>query len=193
VPQTRQRAVLLASRAREVSEPVATHRRYYPPGHRYAVSGNGDGNLPRWISMAEALGWGMTERPSMSVTSGGTYTGGAEVFGSGARKGIERERAAHRWVHPDMPASTQALRGEDWPSLRPATTIAGDPRVFPPGGHHVPGAQSHGAIRVSVQEAAILQTFRPDYPFKGTKTKQHMQVGNAVPPKLAEALLKSVI
>jgi DNA (cytosine-5)-methyltransferase 1 len=62
VPQTRQRAVLLASRAREVSEPVATHRRYYPPNHRYAESGNGDGHLPRWVSMAEALGWGMTEQ-----------------------------------------------------------------------------------------------------------------------------------
>jgi DNA (cytosine-5)-methyltransferase 1 len=275
---------------REVSAPVATHRRYYPPGHRYAINGNGDGHLPRWISMAEALGWGMTERPGMSVTGGGTYTGGAELFGNGARKGIRRERDAGRWmvaagitgegtprpddapaptlstkgtaywlddpelydrgnteersiaerrawaherpaptlvttrrskdgmlvgrqlppgegqhvggwdwkdgappVHDDMPDSTRELRSGDWPQKRPATTVAGDPCVFPPGGHHVPGAQSHGAIRVTAEEAAVLQTFRPDYPFQGTRTKQFQQIGNAVPPKLAEALLGAVL
>jgi DNA (cytosine-5)-methyltransferase 1 len=32
VPQTRTRAVLIASRVRVVGEPVATHQRYYPPG-----------------------------------------------------------------------------------------------------------------------------------------------------------------
>jgi DNA (cytosine-5)-methyltransferase 1 len=180
VPQTRQRAVMLASKRGLVGEPAPTHRRYYPPGHKLAA-GPPDAHLPRWVSMAQALGWGMTERPGMSVTAGGTYTGGAEVFGNGARRGIRRERDAGRWV-----------------CERPATTVSGDPRISGPGHKDErPGSgyprQQENAIRVSVEEAATLQTFRRCYPWRGTKTKQFMQVGNAIPPTLARALLSVVL
>jgi DNA (cytosine-5)-methyltransferase 1 len=176
VPQTRQRAVLLAHKRRSVGEPRATHRRWYPDRHRLAADPP-DAHLPRWVSMSEALGWGMT------VTSGGTYTGGAETFGKGARNGIERERAAGRWA--------------PWMDTRPATTIQGDPRVSGPGHKDGrPGSgyprQQDGAIRVTPAEAGVLQTFRPDYPWHGRLGKQHMQAGNAIPPLLARALLEVV-
>ncbi|MGI8920807.1 MAG: DNA cytosine methyltransferase [Solirubrobacteraceae bacterium] len=46
--------------------------------------------------------------------------------------------------------------------------------------------------RVTVQEAAALQTFPPGWMFAGPRVAQYRQVGNAVPPNLAEAVAKSV-
>lgn len=45
-------------------------------------------------------------------------------------------------------------------------------------------------IRVSVADAAALQTFPPGHPFQGTRTKQYEQVGNAMPKRLAAAVIR---
>lgn len=45
---------------------------------------------------------------------------------------------------------------------------------------------------VSIREAARLQTFPDSFVFCGTKDKQYQQVGNAVPPIMAEAIAKRV-
>lgn len=95
----------------------------------------------------------------------------------------------------DAPAATidSGIRQAEWVDGRPATTIAGDSRVFQPGGHHEPGQQSQNAVRVSVQEASILQSFPPDYPWQGSRTKQYEQIGNAVPPTMAQAVLGALL
>lgn len=281
VPQTRERAILIASRTRRVHRPEPTH---YDARKGAQLWGE------TWVSMADALGWGATIRPSVSVTAGGTSTGGAEPFGHLGREALEAERDARRWVlhtnrdqRPDgtrqtadpttapaltsksggqwvlrtsfgkpaagpkatgsgthgthemdpaeRPAHAVTTKAKDWslhrsrgsscdsdrrdhpadepaPTItgaggkpggnltwvqeRPSTTVQGDPRIGRPGHKDRDKGESQFAqdsVRISVQEAAILQSFPADYPWQGTKTKQFEQVGNAVPPLLAEHVL----
>lgn len=46
--------------------------------------------------------------------------------------------------------------------------------------------------RITVQEAAALQAFPDDWTFVGPRVAQYRQIGNAVPPNLAEAVARSV-
>jgi DNA (cytosine-5)-methyltransferase 1 len=146
VPQTRKRAILLARLDGEAREPRATHQRYVAPQRRkrqtetlfelpdaQRIVHPDDHRLLPWVSMAEALGWITTEAaPAPTVTSGGTDTGGAEVFGKGGRERVERmgrwqfkrsmgagmaERSGERRSRSaDEPAPTidHAARSSDW-------------------------------------------------------------------------------
>lgn len=288
VPQTRKRAILVASLVSEAKLPTPTHSRYYPRD----PSKLDEGVLP-WVSMAEALGWGMTARPYPTVASGaGSSTGAggpdpAALGGSQARKRVYQERAEGRW-EPSGDADNDGgilrlavndaalLQTYPWAWERPATTVAGDPRIWPPGhrinaddvrrlgdeahkrysdrkgtgayrasveeaaalqtyprawgftdrpavtvgnavgrgliggsgaketvvraiegGTFIPsqgdGSNYAEATRISVAEAGVLQTYPRPFPFQGSKTSQFLQVGNAVPPLLAHAILTALL
>lgn len=157
----------------------------------YTVLGGEGGNSQPGFGVA----WGMTDRPYPTVAVGVERGGGTDplaVGGSAARAIVYDARDRGAWVDE-----------------RPATTIQGDSRVFEPG-HKVNGAdearlgqdaareryadrKGTNAERITVAEAAALQSYPAGFEFSGTKTKQFLQVGNAVPPLLAEAILKGFL
>jgi DNA (cytosine-5)-methyltransferase 1 len=229
VPQTRERAILMASRTRAAVPPEPTHQRYVSGRPAQAVEGGmfGDGLLP-WVSMAEALGWGQrtvntrgdrqtpggnefdSDRPSWALTekarSSVVLT---ERQANGARRPADtpngnmawtlhtnrdqREDGSRQTVTADRPApSLTGKAGGQWAWERPSTTIAGDERIAWPG-HHDESARSlspeHGAVKLTLAEALVLQSFRPDLPVQGNKTERFRQVGNAVPALLAAAIV----
>jgi DNA (cytosine-5)-methyltransferase 1 len=164
------------------------------------------------VSMAEALGWGMTARPGMSVMTPHGGGGPSHVIagGTGARRTLARAQDAGAWTfqatndRPNVarrpssapaPALAHGHNAPRWVADRPATNVNGDPRISAPGHHDVneSGSQQKDAIRVTVEEAAILQGFPPDYPWQGSRTAQFQQVGNAVPPPLALAVLAALL
>lgn len=210
VPQTRRRAILIAHLDRAVTPPEPTHAE--EPGGESLFGGGRE----RWVTMAEALGWDGdgVDRPARTVCGDRTprwmypaneSTGNVVVVNTRQKslKGGLRTEDYKRGV--DRPSPTVTVQaGAFWCWERPATTVCADPRLSPPGYRGRPedynadggydGERSmDNAIKLTVAEALTLQSFRPDYPVQGSRTKQFEQVGNAIPPLLAKAVLGQVL
>lgn len=95
------------------------------------------------------------------------------------------------WVLRGSNAAHAAIRREDAPA---PTMLFGhcsnDVRWYPEGTTQrgvaeTAAGRSPESRRVTVEEAAVLQSFPATYPWQGTQSKRYLQVGNAVPPQLA--------
>lgn len=53
--------------------------------------------------------------------------------------------------------------------------------------------RSENTIRLTVDQAATLQSFPAQFPWQGSRSSQFAQVGNAVPCLLAWHVLKQVV
>jgi DNA (cytosine-5)-methyltransferase 1 len=180
VPQTRDRAILIARNdGLPAGPPLPTHQAYLLGREPDAAAGLFGDPLPPPMSMADAIGWGLTDRPAWTVTGGGTDNGGVEVFGNA------KSRARLREVVRMAPAGVSSTMVQPRPVTSPAHTLTGKATAA-----WVDGKVS---IQVTAREVGVLQSFPPDYPWQGTVSQQHRQAGDAVPPLLAAAILRPLI
>ncbi|KQX78832.1 DNA cytosine methyltransferase [Streptomyces clavifer] len=185
VPQTRSRAVLIARRVGlgQPSLPSPTHRAYEPKEwtlrsastesrvHQPTLDdngaspadGQGEDEKPSWKSMGKVL-----RHPV------GTHPGRPTPFlvrSNYGSSGIPGRRG----VRTDQ---------------QPAATVTGRISRFVVFEHLDENIVQEGA-RFSMNEAGMLQSFPPDYPWTGTAQAQ--QVGNAVPPAFGMHLLSAAL
>jgi len=175
VPQNRERAILLASRAGPVSPPAPTHAEH--PATLF-------GQLHPWVSLAQALDVPAfvrsradgsvldSARPAPTVcghrrpawTSYGVIRTGANTqLADGHRERYEKSTAE--------PAPTvDSKAGRTWWV------------------HFTEG----GPLKIDTADTLTLQSFRPGYPVQGNKTKRQEQIGNAIPPLLAAHIIAAV-
>ena len=75
------------------------------------------------------------------------------------------------------------------PINHPAPTIAGANST----GDRVWINDCSATMPVTVRDAAVLQSFPADYPWRGRQAQKYKQIGNAVPPLMASAVLRQVL
>ena len=214
VPQTRERAFLLASLDGSVAPPAPTHRKFHS---RAPHSRPGDEHLLPWVSMADVLqldgrvgfprlddlgtspdgyrerDWRDTDHPAFTLTEKAR----SWVVNTGRdwKPGGDRSTAQKRDI--DHPAPTVTV--DSGPSMwwlegrqSKATARAGDqPAPTITAGHDV----SQWTIQrqlLTPEDALALQSFPPDC-LDGAdvaRTAKFKGIGNAVPPLWAEAIAR---
>ncbi|NNN33073.1 DNA cytosine methyltransferase [Streptomyces sp. S3(2020)] len=111
----------VASRVQTAGPPPPTHA---PVAEPESLFGPG---RARWVSMAEALGWGRTDGPAPTVCAGGGPGGGPEPFPSGSRKTLTDARDRGTWTpHPGSETVLASPRESSGGAARPGENRPAD-------------------------------------------------------------------
>lgn len=140
--------------------------------------------------------WSSPDQPSRAVRSGGAGHDAPGLYVQhmqGAPRGLEPPAPAlggggNVFLHRPAPSVTaQEVKGTRASAASGWTFNGGPDRasdaLF----------MATGRRRLTVEEVATLQGFPADHPWQGTKTSRYRQVGNAVPPRLAEVVARAVM
>lgn len=108
--------------------------------------------------------WGLTNQPSPTITS---------------HLGVTRSPSGTQRVYLDA-----IERGEfQFKPVSPKPSTVAENGI---GAKFAPNT-----VNIETDEGGALQGYPRSFPFQGSKTAQHLQVGNAVPPPVAEAVLRT--
>jgi DNA (cytosine-5)-methyltransferase 1 len=173
LPQTRRRAFLIASRTRPALPPEPTHA---DGGTAADLFGDG---LPPWRTMLDVLGC----PPGVVITRGNHTTGGSRFPTTGPSWAITGRARSWMLKVGNRPSATRRRLDQPAPTL-----------LFGKALNDVSWIDADGTPvrRLTVEDAAVLQGFPATYPWAGSRTKRFEQIGNAVPPPLAAAVVRSL-
>lgn len=122
---------------------------------------HGDNGLPQWIGVGEALAQ-IADPDGQNDLPNHVYSKYKLNFNG---------YIGHRPLDPAKPAPTVTARGDD----------KGGVVILP---------HPNGLRRMTGRELATVQSFPLDFEFKGSLSSVYRQIGNAVPPRFAEALAR---
>jgi DNA (cytosine-5)-methyltransferase 1 len=179
VPQRRRRLVLMAAKGMPIQLPAATHGegllkfstvRDWAAGLPPISAGETDPNDPDHAAMALSP---LNLKRILATAEGK----GRESWGEDLLLTCHQEHAGHSDVYGrlawDKPAAAMTTRCLSYSNGR-----YGHPEE---------------ARAISLREAACLQTFPRDFKFSGLITSKGRQVGNAVPPLLAQRIAEKIL
>lgn len=167
VGQVRKRAVLMAHADVQPTGPRITHSRFHA-----RTPDRIDPGTKKCVTMAEALAlvWGIDPEDLDAVAAA---------------------------VRPRVNDQTGTPYDPAWPGKRPAQTIAGRGLAPHPGANanrfNGSTKSRNDGIKITAQEAGMIQSFPADYAWQGNQQQQFQQIGNAVPPLMGKSILEPLI
>jgi len=183
VPQTRKRAIVIGSRIGEPTFPDPTHSN---PLKRDLLNGH----LPRWRTVRDAIGTIPLEPTGHNWHIGRNPTPKSilrykSVPPGGNRWDLPLEIMPDCWKRKKSGGTD--LFGRLWWD-RPSVTIRTE-FYKPEKGRYLHPVANRPITHL---EALLLQSFSDNYKFCGSKINVGIQIGNAVPPVLAQAIANHV-
>jgi DNA (cytosine-5)-methyltransferase 1 len=177
VPQKRKRVFVFGVRKSGAAIPVPkpTHSSSPESGlhpHEGVAKFINGYDSPRYFEPSEITSEGTYARELERVPPGHNYIALGKLKGYSGRTfrpGSRFWNFLHK-LHPDQPSITIAAQPGPWV-----------------------GPFHWNNRRLRVPEAAAIQTFPKDYTFAGTRRSIQMQIGNAVPPALGQAMVEHLL